>query len=114
MRIEHKNTGKVLGSDIRLAENFLERLKGLMFIKEMKGFDGLLIKNCNSVHNCFVRFPIDVVFVDNEFKIVKILRNFRPWRFSWMYFKAKHALELPAGTVGNEIREGDILEAQGV
>lgn len=114
MRILHKKTNIVLGEDIAVADSFFERLKGLMFIKEMKGFDGLLIKNCNSIHNCFVRFPIDVIFVSNDLKVVKILRNFKPWRFSWIYFGASHALELPAGSVGEQVREGDYLEAQGV
>lgn len=112
MKVVHIRTNEVLGRDVLLAESFFERLKGLMFIKEMRGFDGLLIKNCNSIHNCFVRFPIDVVFVNGEFEVVKILRNFKPWRFSWIYFGAKHALELPAGSVGEEVKVGDKLEAR--
>ncbi|MEX1099063.1 MAG: DUF192 domain-containing protein [Bacteriovoracaceae bacterium] len=114
MRITHKKTNKALGESVKVASSFIERLKGLMFIKEMKDFDGLLIQNCNSVHNCFVRFPIDVVFLSSDLQVVKILRNFKPWRFSLVYLKAKHALELPAGSVGRDVNEGDFLEAQGV
>ena len=114
MIIVHKNTNTQLAKKAQVAESFFERLKGLMFIKEMKGFDALLIKNCNSVHNCFVRFPIDLVFLTSDWKVVKVVRGFRPWRFSWIYLKAKHVLELPAGTVGKEVKEGDYLEAQGV
>lgn len=114
MMIIHKESGKVLAKEMKVAQSFSERLIGLMFINEMKGFDGLLIKNTNSIHNCFVRFPIDAVFVNKDFKVVKVLKNFKPWRFSSIYFRAKHVLELPAGVAGDFVKEGDTLEAQGV
>lgn len=114
MEIYHKETKLRLGANIKIADTFWSRLLGLMFIKEMKGFDGLMIRNCNSIHNCFVRFPIDAIFLTDELKVVKILRGFKPWRFSWLYLSAKHVLELPAGTVGEEVKKGDFLEALGV
>lgn len=113
MKIIHKKTNYILGKDVRWMSNFLERLKGLMFANEMIG-DGLLIDPCNSIHNCFVKFPIDVIFLDRENKIVKILRQFKPWRFSWIYFKAVRVLELPAGKVPENISEGDEVEVLGV
>lgn len=113
MRIVHTKTNFILGEDIRSATTFMERLQGLMFAKSMIG-DGLLLEPCTSVHNCFVRFPIDVVFLDRDNKVVKILRNFKPWRFSWIYFSARRAIELPAGKVPKDINVGDQLEVMGV
>ena len=112
MVIVDKKTGKVLGKEIKVAKTLWTRTKGLMFIKEMNGMDGLLIENCNSIHNCFVRFPIDAIFLNRDMKIVKILRNFKPWRFSWIYFGATRVLELPAGAVPEDITKGDVLEVQ--
>ena len=89
------------------------RMKGLMFSKEMIG-DGLILDPGNSIHNCFVRFPIDVIFLNNDFKIIKILRSFKPWRFSWIYFKATKVLELPEGKIPFDVIEGDYLEVRGV
>ena len=114
MRIVHKESGKVLAENAQVAESFFERLKGLMFIREMKGLDALLIRNTNSVHNCFVRFSLDLIFVNNEMQVIKIIRGFKPWRFTRIYFKARHVLELPAGAIGKEVKEGDQLEALGV
>lgn len=110
MKIKHKETNLILGENIKLAEKFVDRLLGLMFIKEMKDMDGLLIKKCNSIHNCFVRFPIDVIFLNNNFRIVKIVRGFKPWRFTGIYFTANQVLELPEGTLPMTIKEGDDLE----
>lgn len=114
MKIIHKKTNMVIATKVKVANTFLSRLKGLMFIKKMEGFDAMLIENTNSVHNCFVRFSIDLVFINSEWKVVKIIRNFKPWRFSWIYLKARHVVELPAGSLSDEVEIGDLLEAQGV
>ena len=103
-------SNRVIAEKVRIADSMGSRLMGLMFIKEMKGFDGLMLEPCNSVHNCFMRFSTDVIFLNRENKIVKILRNFKPWRFSWVYFKSKKVLELKAGTLPADIKEGDVLE----
>lgn len=113
MKVVHKKTNFILGENIKLASTFGQRLKGLMFSKEMIG-DGLLLDPCNSIHNCFMHFSIDVIFMDRDNRIIKILRNFKPWRFSWIYWKAVRTLELPAGKVPNTIEEGDQLEVLGV
>ena len=101
---------RIIASSVKTADTMSSRLLGLMFIKEMKGFDGLMLDPCNSVHNCFVRFATDVIFLNEENKIIKILRNFKPWRFSWIYFKATKALELKAGQLPSDISEGEFLE----
>jgi uncharacterized membrane protein (UPF0127 family) len=113
MRIEHRETNTVLGEDIRVFTSFIDRLRGLMFRRQMVG-DGLIIAPCTSIHNCFVFFPIDAVFIDNDYKIIKILRNFKPWRFSWIYLKARKVIELPDGKVPLTIKVGDQLEVSGV
>ena len=51
--------------NLKVADNFYLRLKGLMFLKKFEGrndFDGLLIKKCKSIHMFFVKFPIDAIF----------------------------------------------------
>lgn len=110
MIIRHKDTGYILGKNIKVAHKFFDRLIGLMFKNEMKEMDGLLIENTNSVHNCFVRFPIDVIFLNRELEVIKVLRSFKPWRFSWIYFRASRVLELPEGKVPETIKKGDFLE----
>jgi uncharacterized membrane protein (UPF0127 family) len=57
----------------------------------------MLISRTGSVHTFFMRFPIDVVFVDRDRTIVKIVPSLRPWRMA-MARRAKATLELPAGS----------------
>lgn len=114
MKVLHRDTGYSFGIKIKHATTFSERGIGLMFRKEMGNIDGLLIEPCNSIHNCFVRFPIDVLFLDHRNKIVKIIRGFKPWRFSWIYLRSKKVLELPAGKIPDYVKEGDSVEVIGV
>ena len=100
----------VLGSEIKLADTTLSRMIGLMFKKQMNGFDGLLIKPCNSIHTFFCRYNLDILFLDKDMKIVKIIRNLKPWRMTWIYFKSCQVLELNGGTLSNKVKEGDTLE----
>ena len=110
MKVIHQNTGWVLGENILTATSFWHRLRGYMFFSNPKqNFDGLFFPNSCWVHNCFVRFPLDIVFISKEGLIIKVIRDFHPWRFSPIYLKAKHVLELPGGTLSDSIAIGDNL-----
>ncbi|MBR3628149.1 MAG: DUF192 domain-containing protein [Elusimicrobia bacterium] len=79
--------------DVCVAESFFDRFKGLMFVPKEKAFD-LLIKNCNSIHTCFMKFNIDVFCLDKEFKVVKIYKNLKPFRFVLPVKNCCHILEV--------------------
>jgi uncharacterized membrane protein (UPF0127 family) len=100
----------VLGDSVQVANSFITRLKGLMFNKEMCGFDGLLIKSCNSIHTFFMKYSIDVVFLDREYRVMRIIRGLRPWRLSPIVFKANQVLELKNGSLSDKIEKFDQLE----
>ena len=104
---EEKNI--IVSSNTRVADGFWGRMIGLMFSKEMRNFDGLIIRHCNSVHTCFMRYEIDVVFFDKEYRIIKIIRNMKPWRITGFHFRASHVLELVAGNLSGSIHVGDQL-----
>lgn len=114
MIVKIKKNNHILGENIKVADTFMSRLVGLMFIKEMKNMDGLFFDNCRAIHNSFVRFPIDVIFMNHDNQVVKVLFSFKPWRWSWIYFKATRVLELPANTVPKDLFPGDQLEVLGV
>ena len=114
MEIIHLKTDRVIASKIKYASTAIERLRGLMFTRELVGMDGLLLEPCNSIHNCFVFFSLDVIFLDKNNKVVKVIRDFKPWRFSWIYLKARKVIEIPAGKLIEGIDIGDELEVRGV
>ena len=56
---------------LEVADNFVKRFLGLMGRKNLPQGQGLLITNCNSIHMCFMKFPIDVIYIDEDWKIKK-------------------------------------------
>lgn len=104
---------KKISDKILVADNVLTRIIGLMFRSEPpENAEGLLLDPCNSIHTCFMRYPIDVAFLNSQNKIIKIIRNLKPWRMTWIYFRASKTLELPAGRLPIEVKEGDVLEVE--
>jgi uncharacterized membrane protein (UPF0127 family) len=91
------------------ASSFIDRLIGLMG-KRSYSKDGLLIKNSKSIHSCFMFFPIDVVFVDKRNITIKIIKNFKPWRMTSVYFKAESVLEFKTEILPDSLSIGDKWE----
>lgn len=83
--------------DVLLADSFFTRFAGLMFRKKLPAATGLFLAPCNSVHMCFMRFAIDVVYLDKEYNIVKVVKNLRPWLGLSMCPKAWAVFEMTAG-----------------
>lgn len=101
---------KVLAKKVKVASGFFDRLLGLMFKKEMNDYDCLKITPCNSIHTMFMRFPIDVIFSDKDGKVVKVIRNIKPWRMTKIYFSASVVYEFNAGTIDEQLDESQTLE----
>lgn len=111
MRVRIKSGALEISDNILVADNIITRLIGLMFRKKPLA-DGLLLEPCNSIHTFFMRYSLDVVFLNRENRAVKIIRNLKPWRMTWIYFKANKTLELPAGNLPASLKEGDLLEVE--
>lgn len=111
MQIVNKSKNTCLATKVSVADTALKRLKGLLGRGDFKYGEALLIKPCNSIHTFFMRFSIDVLFIDRENKVIKILTHLKPFRISGVYFNSSFAIECPAGVLsqsatalGDEIR----------
>lgn len=84
------------------------RLKGLLGRAALPEGEALLIAPCTSIHTLFMRFPIDVLFVDRRGRVVRAIERMAPWRATRLYLSAQWVAELPAGTLARSgTREGD-------
>jgi uncharacterized protein len=93
-----------------VADNPLTRLKGLLGRAGLEPAEGLLIRPTSAIHTCFMRFPIDAVFLDRDLNVVGIENDLRPWRFAGRR-GAKAVVELAAGEgLRRGIQLGDRLE----
>ncbi len=83
--------------EVEIADNAWKRLKGLMFRDRLDSGRGLFLAPCNSIHMMFMRFAIDAVYVDKDYRIKKIVRGLRPWIGLSMCLGAFGVLEIPSG-----------------
>ena len=102
--------GEIICEQVKMADNIFTRLLGLMFSKDLPFNEGLLIRPCNSIHTFFMNYGLDIIFLDKNFCVVKIIYNMRPWRMSWVYFRANQVLELKAGKLKTNLEVGEKLE----
>jgi uncharacterized membrane protein (UPF0127 family) len=114
VKIQISYGDKIISNDILIAETLVDRLIGLMFREKLVGADGLLLNPCRSIHTFFMRYNLDIVFLNSDNKIIKIIRDIKPWRMTWIYFRANKTLELPSGKLPFELKEGDVLEVKNV
>jgi hypothetical protein len=104
--------GRVVCERCVLAESFLTRLRGLLGRRELPSDEGLLINPSSSIHTWFMRFPIDVVFLDRDLRVVGVAADVRPWRLRWRR-GARQVLELAAGAAAARgIEAGDRLSLE--
>ena len=81
-----------------------------MFKKDWKNVDGLLLSPCQSIHTFCMRMPIDVCFLDNEQRVLKVIKGLKPWKLAWGGKGSRTTLELPAGRLERtDVSPGDLL-----
>jgi uncharacterized membrane protein (UPF0127 family) len=87
--------------NITVARSFWQRFKGLMCSKPLPVAQGLLIPRCASVHTLFMRYALDVVYLDKRGAVVKLVPALNPWRLSWGGGTATQTLEMTAGGIAH-------------
>lgn len=108
-RIHNSTRGTLLGDSIDAAKTSAERRTGLLKHDKLSEGHGLWIVPCESVHMFFMKFAIDVVYLDRRRRVKKVVRELAPWRVS-MCLTAHSVLELPCGTIDRSgTRRGDDL-----
>ncbi len=112
--MEHKASNltknRILAEFLSIADSFWSSLLGLMGKPDLPNGSGLLLIPCQSVHTMGMRFPIDVIFMDRNGKVLQLIENMKPWRISRHLTKARSVLELPVGTiVASGTKVGDVV-----
>ena len=115
MAVIRKGDGAVVATEVELADTFFRQLRGLMFRRDLPESYAMLFdlyyERPVSFHMMFVRFPLDMLFLDDERRIIDLRRGLCPWTgHASSRQPARYVIELPAGTVGRlALREGDEL-----
>jgi len=106
--------GVLLADRLRSAHTHWTRLRGLLGTRRLEDGQGLWIKPCNQVHMFGMRYAIDVVFLDDEGRLLRMVHDLQPNRISPRVAGATSVLELPASTLARVgLAEGVRLEIEG-
>jgi uncharacterized protein len=105
----NQRADEALAERVEIAVTRRDRRKGLLGRSGLEPSSALIIAPCFSIHTLFMRFDIDVVFVDEDGRVVKVVRDMAPWRIA-VDPTAHAVVELPAGSLRErQINSGDRL-----
>lgn len=96
MRLLNARTEGVVARDVEVADTRRRRRQGLLGRDRMGADGAMVLTPCLAVHTAFMRFPIDVVFVDRHGRAVQLVHELRPWRVA-ASIRAHAVIELAAG-----------------
>lgn len=109
-RVTNVTRNTQIAACVEIADSGASRSRGLLGRKGLGPGEGLWIVPCEAVHTFGMKFSIDLVYLDREYRIRKIRSNIRPWRLS-ACLSAHSVIELAAGAIHeNDARPGDIVE----
>lgn len=86
------------------------RMKGLLGRDHLAEDEGLWLKPCCSIHMFFMKFPIDVIFLNRENHVIRIFSSLKPWQVTPVVWKAHSVLEIQANLARKfPLHKGDTL-----
>ena len=109
IRVRNETRGTIVATAAEVADTGRKRRVGLLKKEKLERGEGLWITPCESVHTFFMKFAIDLVYLDGKRRVRKVRHAVPPWRISGC-FAAHSVLELPAGAVAaSSTQRGDQL-----
>lgn len=111
MKIINLTRNTILADTAKMADTFSTRLIGLLNRNSLANGEALILVPSNSIHSFFMRFTIDVIFLDKSGRVIKTLPSFRPFRISPVYFNSHSVIELPENSLkSSQTQPGDIVK----
>ena len=99
MMLMIRESGQQLASRVGRADTFMRRFRGLMLTEALPEGCGLHIQPCRAVHSFFMKYPIDVLHLDEEGRIVGLQQELKPGNIGATFRGTRSVVELPAGTL---------------
>jgi uncharacterized membrane protein (UPF0127 family) len=111
VKLYNSTQNNLIAKNVKIAKSFITRSLGLIPRKDFFESEALIIKPCNSIHTFFMKFPIDVLFLDKTNKIIALYENVTPWQILPVHFNAHSVIELKAGQIkAKNIQKNDIIQ----
>ena len=100
----------MIAQRVTVADSFLARMTGLLNRSCLDQDEALILMRCNCIHMFFMRFSIDVIFIDGKCRVVGLVKKIKPFAVSPVFWQAQMAMELAAGAIeASRTAPGDFL-----
>lgn len=110
MKVYNSSKNNLIADEVKVAQNFFTRSFGLLLRKSLSSNEGLIIRPCRSIHTFFMKFPIDVLFVNSKNRIVALYKNVKPYKILPIHLNSFYVVELPSGSISAmSIEKGDLI-----
>ena len=110
LALVNRQTAQTISSSVEVAATRRTRRRGLLGRDGMDPSEALILSPCFAIHTAFMRFAIDVIFVDARGRVLKIVHELGPWRLA-IAPRAHAVIELAAGSLNaRELKVGDSVE----
>jgi uncharacterized membrane protein (UPF0127 family) len=108
--LRNSTTGQVLAANVRYADTWWDRIAGFIPHRVVAPDDGLWFRNCWAIHTLGMRAHLDIIFLDEESRVVRAERNVPLQRPAIACIGARSVVELGAGALeGRDVLAGDRL-----
>ena len=106
-----KNT--IIAQKVKTADTFFPRVIGLLGRSAIDYQEALIIVPCQAIHMFFMKFPIDVIFLNRAGGIIALYPNLKPLRMTWIHLQATRAVECAWGTIERwHLKKGEVLRIE--
>jgi uncharacterized protein len=110
VRIDNLTRATTVAERCRVAGSMLQRIFGLHLLPRLQYGEGLLLPGATTIDTTFMRYPIDLVFLDRALKVTRTVPDLPPWRMVARTGGGRDCLELPAGAAAaSATQAGDQL-----
>lgn len=99
VRVQDATRDTVVAERCRVAEGVVQRILGLHLLPRLESGEGLLLPGSTTIDTTFMRYPIDLVFVNRSRRVTRTVSDVLPWRMVLRTFGGHDCIELPAGTI---------------
>lgn len=99
MKVYNVSRNLCLADSVIMADSFFLRLKGLLGKSGLPEGCCMVLKPCRSIHTMFMRFSLDVLFLDRQNRVLAMVSDMPPFRFSKSLRQAYMVMEFPAGSL---------------
>jgi uncharacterized membrane protein (UPF0127 family) len=111
VRVTNQTQGTLIAERVRVARGLIEVVLGLHLLPQLQPGEGLLLPGATMIDTTFMRYAIDLVFIDRSKRVTRLVSGMQPWRMVVGARGGRDCLELAAGALqGTNTQPGDQLE----